>query len=364
MRILYDDSLAWNPAGTGTFVRGLRAALLDHPEIEVVSSRSSLEGSAELNVAGKTILGRLTRAGHHLRHYLQELPAQARIDGCDAIFCPTSLGPLRGGIPSFITIYDLAPLGFSGTMDRVSGAYIRAMLSAGLRRSAGVCTISQAVAAEIRERFPTLHGPVAVAHPGPNQDLIEAIASAPEMPEAPFVLMVGTLEPRKNHVTIIRALADHVRRRPDSALRLVVAGSPGWLYQPVLDAIVQLGLESRVTRLGGVEPGVLKWLYQHAAALVFPSLYEGFGLPVLEAFALGCPVVASRIATVVEIADAGSASLLEPTDVPAWAAALDVIQSGALPAGMVEAGRRRAGDFTWAGCADSVVTLIKSSLHG
>ena len=177
--------------------------------------------------------------------------------------------------------------------------------------------------------------------------------------------MVGTLEPRKNHLTIVRALADHVRRRPASPLWLVLAGSAGWLYQPVLDAIGELGLASRVVRLGKVEPGVLKWLYQHAAALLFPSLYEGFGLPVLEAFALGCPVVAARIASVLEIADGDSAMLLEPTDVPAWAAALDRIdEAGGLPPGMVEAARRRAQRFTWAGCADAVVTLVRSSHIG
>jgi glycosyltransferase involved in cell wall biosynthesis len=253
---------------------------------------------------------------------------------------------------------------FSGTMDRVSGTYIRAMLAAGMRRSAGVCTISNAVAAEIRERFPKLHGRVAVAYPGPNPDLIDATPSPAEIPDAPFVLMVGTLEPRKNHLTVIRALADHVARRPASTLRLALAGSAGWLYEPLLREITQLGLESRVSRLGNVEPGVLKWLYQQAAALLFPSLYEGFGLPVLEAFALGCPVVAARIGSVAEIADGESAVLLEPTDVAAWASALDKIDAGALPAGMVEAGRRRAEQFTWAGCADSVVTLIRSSLDG
>jgi glycosyltransferase involved in cell wall biosynthesis len=364
MRILYDDSLAWNPAGTGTFVRGLRSALEDRPDIEIVRSRSSMDGTGELNVAGKPFLGRVTRAGYHLRHYLQELPAQARVHGCDAVFCPTSLGPLRGRVPSFITVFDLSPMTFSGTMDRVSGTYIRAMLAAGMRRSAGVCTISNAVAAEIRERFPKLNGRVAVAYPGPNPDLIDATPSPAEIPDAPFVLMVGTLEPRKNHLTVIRALADHVARRPASTLRLVLAGSAGWLYEPLLREITQLGLESRVSRLGNVEPGVLKWLYQQAAALLFPSLYEGFGLPVLEAFALGCPVVAARIGSVAEIADGESAMLLEPTDVAAWASALDKIDAGASPAGMVEAGRRRAEQFTWAGCADSVVTLIRSSLDG
>ena len=363
MRILYDDSLARNPAGTGTFVRGLRAALQSRSEIEIVTARSGLEGAMELDVPAKRFAGRLGRAVHHVRHYLQELPGDARREGCDAIFCPTSLGPLRGSVPSFITIYDLSPVTYARTMDRISGRYIRAMLDVGLRRSAGVCTISHAVAVEIQERFPRLYGRIAVAYPGPNPDLIDATPAEPDVEDAPYVLTVGTLEPRKNHVTILRALADHVRRRPTSRLRLVMAGSAGWLYEPVLQAISEVGLESRVTRLGKVEPGVLKWLYQHAAALVFPSLYEGFGLPVLEAFALGCPVVAARIDSVAEIAPADTALLLGPKDVPAWASALDTIEARGLPPDMVEAGRRQAQRFTWAACADSVVTLIQSTLE-
>lgn len=364
MRILYDDSLARNPAGTGTFVRGLRAALQGRSDIEIVTARSGLDGAVDLDVPAKRFAGRLGRAARHLRHYLQELPADAGLHGCDAIFCPTSLGPLRGRVPSFITIYDLSPLTHSRTMDRISGRYIKTMLDVGLKRSAGVCTISQAVADEIQERFPHLHGRIAVAYPGPNPDLIDAAPSAPDIPDAPYVLTVGTLEPRKNHVTILRALADHVRRRPTSPLRLVMAGSSGWLYEPVVRAISDLGLESRVTRLGNVEPGVLKWLYRQAAALVFPSLYEGFGLPVVEAFALGCPVVAARIGAVAEVAPADAALLLDPTDVPAWASALDSIEAHGLPPGMVEAGRRQAQRFTWTACADSVVTLIRSSLQG
>ena len=361
MRILYDDSLARNPAGTGTFVRGLRGGLQARSDIELVTARSSLDGASDLDVPGKGLGRRLGRAGAHLRHYLVDLPGQARAQRCDAIFCPTSLGPLRGRTPSFITLFDLSPLTHSATMDRASGRYLRAMLGAGLKRSAGVCTISHAVADEIGARYPRLHGRVAVAYPGPNPDLIDAVPLAPDLPDGPFLLMVGTLEPRKNHLTIVRALAGHIRSRPTSPLRLVLAGSAGWLYQPVLDAISELGLASRVVRLGNVDPGTIKWLYQHAAALLFPSLYEGFGLPVLEAFSLGCPVVAARIGSVVEIADGDSALLLDPTHVAAWAAALDRIEAGDLPPGMVEAARQRARRFSWAGCADAVVTLVRSA---
>ncbi|TME11848.1 MAG: hypothetical protein E6I70_16665, partial [Chloroflexi bacterium] len=121
MGVLYDDFLAANPAGTGTFVRGLRAALAARPAIELVTGRSHLNGTSELDVGAKRMLGRAGAAASHLRHYLRDLPADARNQRCDAIFCPTSLGPLRGGTPSYITVFDLSPLTHAGTLDRSSG---------------------------------------------------------------------------------------------------------------------------------------------------------------------------------------------------------------------------------------------------
>ena len=363
MRVLYDSSLASNPAGTGAFVRGLEAALRTREDLELVTPSSQFETAARLNVRGKRLAGRLASAFVHLRYYAVDLPAMARRERCDAIFCPSSLGPLRGSTPSCITLFDLSPLTFANTVDRVSGQYLRFMLRAGIRRACGICTISHAVAEEIVDRFPRVRREsVRVAYPGPNPALIEATPIPIDIGEAQYALMVGTIEPRKNHITVLRALADHLQRRPRSALRLVLAGSSGWRYAPVLRAINELGLATRVLQLGEVDAGTLRWLYEHAEALLFPSLYEGFGLPVLEAFTLGCPVVAARIPSIVEIAAGDAAMLLEPTEVRSWTDAIDRIEGHGLDReAMIHAGRRRAQQFTWAECAASVMRLLVSA---
>jgi glycosyltransferase involved in cell wall biosynthesis len=261
-----------------------------------------------------------------------------------------------------MTVYDLTPLRYSSTQDWLSRQYIAGMMRAGVRGASRICTISNAVGTELVDRFPHLRPErVSVAYPGPNPDLLAAQPTRATLPDRPFALMVGTVEPRKNHITALRALAEHRRHWPGSNLMLVAAGSAGWQYGPILEAIEELGLKDHVVRLGVVAPGTLKWLYQAAQALLFPSLYEGFGLPVLEALYLECPVIAAEIPSVVEITGS-AATLLPPTEVGAWAAALDAIAEGAPRGrGVNPAGLERARRFTWEACADAAVAAIQAT---
>ncbi len=364
LRVLYEDALAGNPGGTGTFVRGARAALQDFPQLSVISARLR-STAADLDVKQKSPLTRIRNGLRHLAYYGQVLPSRAQHESCDAIFCPTSLGPLRGTTPTVLTVFDLTPLRYPQTLDPVSRVYIQRMLVRGVRRARSVCTISQAVATELRQHFPQLAaGQVQVAYPGPNPELLEADPRPPFGPSAPFVLMVGTLEPRKNHLTVVRGLAAHVRLHPESDLRLVLAGSGGWRYGPLLEAIRDAGLTPRVDRLGTVEPAHLKWLYTHARALLFPSLYEGFGLPVLEAALLRCPVVAARIPSVMEIAGDDGAELLEPRDVEGWTAAIDRAAAGEGQPDRTAVAFQRAQAFTWQRCAQAIFRAITVAVGG
>jgi glycosyltransferase involved in cell wall biosynthesis len=347
LRVLYDGSLALNPAGTGTFVRGLLDALRRTDGIEVTVSSFRTTSVASIDVPHKTPARRLLNAVAHLRYFAVDLPARARQAGCDLIFSPSSLGPLRGRTPAVITVHDLAPLQYAATLHWMSRAYLQSMLRIQLRRSAAVCTVSTAVRGEILTRFPSLDpARVHVIPDAPDPALLTAAPVPVAGVEAPFFLMVGTIEPRKNHETVLRAFAAHLERTPAAPEQLVLAGSPGWLYRPVFSLITTLGLESRVRSVGRVDPGQLRWLYQQSRGLLFPSFYEGFGIPVLEAFALGCPVIAARIPAVLEVAGTGTARLLDPMDVPAWTQA---IASAAVARDdkIIAAARERAASFSW-----------------
>lgn len=361
LRLLYENSLSSNPAGTGVFVRGLLAGLRRLDGVDVVCAVPEGRAVVALDV-GRKSLGRRARNGFdHLRYYLYGLPRRARAAGCQAILCPTALGPMRGSTPTVITLFDLSPVAFPETLDWLSRHYLRTMIAMGVRHAAAVCTISEVVARELLGHYRNLRPErLHVAYPAADPALLEAQSRPAFEKGPPFVLMVGTLEPRKNHITVLRALAEHRRRHPSSPLELVLAGSAGWRYRPALQTIEDLGLTPWVRRLGIVEPATLKWLYQHAAALLFPSLYEGFGLPVLEAFHLRCPVVGADIPSVRELAGPATALLLSPTDVSAWANALDTVASR--DASRLALAWERAQHFTWEACARSAVVAVEQAL--
>ena len=362
LRVLFDDSLADNPAGTGTFARGLRQALERMDGIEVVTSRIATRSMSEIEVARKPAGHRLRNALEHLRYFGLVLPARARRAHADVVFSPSPLGPLRGKTPSVITILDLAPLTYAQTLHWASRGYLRAMLSRQVRRATAVCTISHAVRAEILDRFPRLRAEqVQVVPAAPDAELLAAAPVPVAELEQPFLLMVGTIEPRKNHVTALRAFARYLASDPRSPAVLVLAGSPGWLVTPILDEIRSLGLTSRVRRPGHVDLGRLSWLYRHARALLFPSLYEGFGIPVLEAFALGCPVIAARIPSVTEVAGEGTTTLLDPLAVGAWAEAVAAALRTPPDPARLAAARARASSFTWEASAARLRTALVSA---
>jgi glycosyltransferase involved in cell wall biosynthesis len=359
--VLYDDTLAANPAGTGTYVRGLRDALKARPDLELETSAFSSPSLGALDTGRKGVAARLRNSLRHLNYYWNVLPRRARATGCDLIFCPSALVPLRGRTPFVMTVYDLTVRRYPQTVDTLSRLYTNQMLRTGLRRARALCTISAAVAAEIREVAGTRVAPTYVAYPGPSPELVEAAPAAVFSNDHPFLLMVGTLEPRKNHVTALRALAQYGERPRGPNLELVLAGSSGWHYGEVLRTIDELGLQDRVRRIGPVASGSLKWLYQHALALLFPSLYEGFGLPVLEAMTLECPVLASQIPSVIEITGV-NAWLLPPTDVAAWSGAIAQLASGSPDRTALTAALTRASRFTWEACAASAVQAIRAAL--
>lgn len=172
-----------------------------------------------------------------------------------------------------------------------------------------------------------------------------------------FLLAVGTLEPRKNHRVLLDAYRAY-RSTHEPALPLVVAGSEGWLTG---DLASELAATEGVCHLGYVDDSSLHWLYRHASLFVYPSLFEGFGLPVLEAMSQGTPVVASRTTALPEVvADAGV--LVDPEDVPALAQAMALPHESERLHDLASKAARRAAGFSWRRSAEELLGHYRRAL--
>jgi alpha-1,3-rhamnosyl/mannosyltransferase len=185
----------------------------------------------------------------------------------------------------------------------------------------------------------------------------------PDGIEPGFILAVGTVEPRKNYPRLLAAyrrlragtLSVVIGRRP-GVPQLVVAGRPGWAYG---DTLHRIQVEPGVRYLGHVDEPTLAALYESASVLAFPSLYEGFGLPLLEAMAYGVPAVIGKSGALPELA-AGSAIEVDPEDVESIAGGLEKLLTDAtLRTRLGEAGKERAAGFTWKRAAASTVEVLR-----
>ena len=268
----------------------------------------------------------------------------------DVVHAPGPTLPPSGGAPLVATIHDLAPLRFADRYPRSARLALKQSVRFATREADRVICPSESTAAEIADLLGVGEDrirvvPHGVAMPAPDPADAEAFVSKRGIPE-PYVLWVGTQEERKNVGTVIEAFGRVAAR--DSFVSLVLHGPQGWLGDSVAERIKALGLESRTyVSEGSLHRTELASLYARATVFVFPSLYEGFGLPVLEAMACGAPVVTSDRSALPESAgDAGV--LVDPASVEAVAdALLTLLDDGNRRTELRRRGRARAAGFSW-----------------
>jgi glycosyltransferase involved in cell wall biosynthesis len=276
-------------------------------------------------------------------------PGVLRRMGADLVHCPAFVGPLFTPCPMVITIHDLSFIRFPDLFRPANRLYLTVMTRLSARRARRLIAVSAHTAAEAArllnissERIDVVyHGVEPDFHPLPF-DEIAAFRQRQKLPER-FVLFVGTLEPRKNLVRLVKAFA----RVRDDRVGLVLAGGKGWLYDELFAQVEALGLSEKVVFAGYVPNEDLPLWYNAATVLAYPSLYEGFGLPVLEAQACGTPVLTSNVSSLPEAA--GDAALMvDPYDVEALAGGLDrLLTEKTLRQELRERGLAHAGQFSW-----------------
>jgi glycosyltransferase involved in cell wall biosynthesis len=266
---------------------------------------------------------------------------------------------------SVFTLHDTAYLLFPEYHLPRNRIYLRAMMPRFLRRADRIIAVSENTRRDALRLYPIdpekieviPEGVEARFRPDVGGDVISHIRRRYALPER-FLLSVGTIEPRKNLSTLVEAYAALRSRHPE--VGLVIAGSRGWLYDRFFEQLRSLGLEDHVVFTGYVPEEDIPALLNAAEVFAFPSEFEGFGLPPLEAMACGIPVVCSNAASLPEVVgDAGL--LLPPRDVRGWVTALDrLLDDGQLRADLSARGLARARLFSWDTAASRTLEIYRS----
>lgn len=295
------------------------------------------------------------------------LAAESALGEIDVFHATAYAMPRVDRVPVVLTVHDLTLL---RRPELGTGALRRSVESAARRANEARLVIadSQATADDLvalagvaaaRVRVVPL-GVSAAFRPLPPETARAHVAARFRF-DQPYLLHVGTLEPRKNLPLLIAACAG-LWRAGRLTHRLILAGSPGWGAAAVADAIARHGAEQFVVQLGAVDAADLPPLYAGADAVVLPSLNEGFGLPLLEALACGAPVIAANAGALPEVA--GDAALLvDPADAEAWADAIRrVVTDEELRSRLRVAGPPRAAPFTWERCARETLAVYREAV--
>ena len=328
MRVGLDvAALLQTRAGTARWVRGLQRGLAEHPDVELTP----------LSWGGA---GRWTAVARDVLWYPGLLPRQAANAHVDVLHCTIFRAPPRAHMPTILTVHDLAVLRHPEVFPLWTRLYGRTALRPTIRAADRVVAVSEFSKREVAELA------------GVDPDRIDVVPNALEpvfrsdgdAAEGEYVLAVGTLEPRKNLARVVAATA-----RAGVELRLV--GAPGWG-----DAG---GAGEHVTWLGRIEDDELAAAYRGARSLVFPSLYEGFGIPALEAMACGTPVVTSAGSAMEEVVG-DAAILVDPFDVASIAAGIEAADRRRDE--LVHLGLERAGRYTWERTVDAALASYQRAL--
>jgi len=360
--------------GIGRYVRELAAALQQvAPDAEYVGL-CERDGYA----TGAALPGRMTRATHSmsdrawrlytLRSHFggaagdQHLPAVDLLHGTDNVL------PRTRRIRTVMTLHDLAFRVFPEIHKPMYRSYLAVTMPRMLRRADAVIVISEATRRDAirfygldEARLHVIYEGVGAPFRPAEAEEVARVRSVYGLPSQ-FLLYVGTIEPRKNPLTLLEAYRVLCLEGIDCPL--VLAGKLGWRSEQFLEARRRSGLEQKVRLLGVVPDDDLVPIYSAADAFVFPSLYEGFGLPALEAIACGAPVICADSTSLPEVSG-GAALLVSARDVGALAGAIRRLLSDAVLREELRArGLRRAAQFTWESSARKTLDVYHAVLAG
>lgn len=294
------------------------------------------------------------------------LPVQLVTGPIDLFHSPDFvLPPVSGRIPTLLTVHDLSFVHSPQTFPAQLVAYLNRIVPWSIGRASHVLADSVATKRDLIDVWQVPAEKIAVLYCGVNpafqpitdEARLTAVRHKYHLDPAPYILSVGTVQPRKNYQMLIHAFRPVADQHPH---HLVIAGGKGWLYDEMLAEVERQGLNGRVHFIGFVDDADLPALYSGADLFAMPSLYEGFGLPLLEAMACGVPILSSNVSSLPEVVGE-TAVQLPPHDPQAWSQALlELLTSPQRRQQMIVDGFRQSRQFTWQQSASQLLEIYAS----
>lgn len=293
-------------------------------------------------------------------------PLALRRTGVNLLHALAFVAPLAAPCPFVVTVYDLSFWRYPDAFRPFNRWYLRQFTTHSVKRARAVIAISESTRQDVIHLLGAPPQKVHTIYCGVDESFqplppaeVAAFKSARGLPDT-FVLFLGTLEPRKNVDGLIRAYASW-RQRESNAPPLFIAGGKGWYYHHIFSLVESLNLTDSIRFADYIPQSELPLWYNAASLFVYPSHFEGFGLPVLEAMACGTPVITSTASSLPEITGPnGAAGLVNPTDTEALAEAMrQVMNNRDQRTSMAEQGLARAAGFRWGKTARETVEVYR-----
>lgn len=293
------------------------------------------------------------------------IPVQLLTGQIDLFHSPDFvLPPVLPKVPTLLTVHDLSFLHYPNTFPESLVSYLNRVVPWSIQRATHILADSEATKRDLITLWQVPAEKVTVLLSGVNRSFqkvtdearLQPVRQKYEIGNAPYLLSVGTIQPRKNYQLLIRAFKNVAERFPHN---LIISGGKGWLFDEMMAEIDAQGLQGRVRFIGFVDDEDLAALYSGADLFVFPSLYEGFGLPLLEAMACGVPVVSSNASSLPEVGR-NTAVYLSPHEPLSWTQKMiELLEDDAERARLSELGLAHIEQFSWQKTAVNLLNIYK-----
>lgn len=274
----------------------------------------------------------------------------------DVFFTPTHYSPRFSPIPTAVSIMDISYIMYPNLFKKKDLYQLINWTKYSIKNAKKIFTISNASKNDIINHYKLIAEKVVVTYPGIKKFMINEKKSINEQ-KKDYILFVGTLQPRKNIARLIEAFSYVIEKNKN--LNLVIVGKKGWQYEEILTSPIKWGIEDNVIFKDFVTDLELESLYSNATCMVLPSLYEGFGLPVLEAMKHNCPVIVSNVSSLPEVG--GDAVLyINPEDPYDIAEKINkIISNGTLRNSLIAKGKKQFKKFSWEKAARETLNVLE-----